>query len=484
MRSPFLAWLALAAVLLATRLAHREILWVEEAYPAAAAIQMAQARALYSDVLFDKPPLSAAVYRLWNGRPGWPLRVAGALYVLLCAALAFAAARRWWPQPAGGAAGGTEAPAAALLVAFYLTFGIPASVMALAPDLLSVAPALALAWALAAGRSTLAGSILGFTIAGLNGKALVLVPLAFWFGGRSRIASAALGLAGGAAIALGPLAWLSGVSLDPRLMWTQVWEWGSAYSRDTPVQAPLREALVRISAWCGFQATAVIAAGWFWSREPRTRPARFFALWTALALAMVCLGWRFAPRYHLTLIAPLALAAARGLALMPARARYAALALLLIPAARFGPRYASLLASDPMPASWPDIAMNRSSAAASQMILGAAQPGDTILVWGYRPDILVYTRLALGTPFLDSQPLTGVLADRHLTQSRATFPALASANRQRLAALSPTWVVDGLGPYNPALAITRYPDLTAWFARYQLHGETPGVRIYRLARRP
>ena len=46
-----------------------------------------------------------------------------------------------------------------------------------------------------------------------------------------------------------------------------------------------------------------------------------------------------------------------------------------------------------------------------------ANAGDTLFVWGYRPEIYVYTGLPAATRFLDSQPLTGVPADRHLTQS-------------------------------------------------------------------
>ena len=475
MRVAVLGWVALAAMLLTTRMAHREILWVEEAYPAAAAIQMSGGRTLYQDIQYDKPALSAAVYRLWGARTGWPLRSAGAIYVLLCSALAFLLAKRLWPP------GGEEARMAALLTAFYLTFGIPSAVIALAPDLLAVAPVLAMAWALAAGRGKLAGAILGLTIAGINGKALVLTPVALWMGGP---VNALTGMALGAAVALWPLGWLAGASVDQRLMWAQVWEWGSAYSRDTPVETPWREGLVRMAGWSGFHATALLAAGWYWRRDRtgRRAAAQLLGGWTALAVVIVCLGWRFAPRYYLALIGPLAVAGARGLALMPARARVAALALLVIPAARFGPRYFTLLAGDARPAGWSDIAMNRDSAAAAKLILGAAEPGDTIFVWGYRPDILAYTRLAAGTPFLDSQPLTGVLADRHLTQSAATFPHLAAENRRRLAQLAPTWVVDGLGPYNPALAVSAYADLGAWLTRYELKGETGGTRIYRLRR--
>ncbi len=42
---------------LAARLCHSGIVWVEEAYPAAAAIQILNGKMLYRDVWFDKPPL-------------------------------------------------------------------------------------------------------------------------------------------------------------------------------------------------------------------------------------------------------------------------------------------------------------------------------------------------------------------------------------------------------------------------------------------
>lgn len=441
----YLSWVALLAVVFAFRFTQRDILWVEEAYPAAAAIQIQQHdRHLYRDFQFDKPPFSAEIYRLWSGRTGWPLRLAGAIYVTLCSWLAFLIARRWWTT--------REAWFAALLLAFYLTLGIPAAVMALAPDLLTILPVLVAVLATICGRPHVAGLCLGLAV-GFNGKALLLLPV--------------LGLAavpGFVAAVVAPL-----IAFDTAAMWDQVWRWGAAYSRDTPIAAPVKEGVVRTLAWCGFQATAATGSVWFFRREG----SRLLALWIALSLVMVCLGLRFSPRYYLVLLPPVVIAGARGLSLMPSRARWIALALLLIPAARFGPRHASL-------DNWADTAMNRDSAAAAGLISARAKPGDTILVWGYRPDILVYTRLPLGTPFLDSQPLTGVIADRHLTRSDATFPALAARNRARLAALSPTWVVDGLGPYNPELAISRYSDLETWLARYVLLAQTGGTRIYRL----
>ena len=74
----------LFAGLLAARLCHSHILWVEEAYPTAAVIQLLDGKSLYRDIWFDKPPLFPALYLLWNGYIGVPLRVAGTVFAFAC----------------------------------------------------------------------------------------------------------------------------------------------------------------------------------------------------------------------------------------------------------------------------------------------------------------------------------------------------------------------------------------------------------------
>ena len=119
--------------------------------------------------------------------------------------------------------------------------------------------------------------------------------------------------------------------------------------------------------------------------------------------------------------------------------------------------------------------MNQDSRAAAEKI---GHEG-TLLVWGYRPDIFAYTRLPAGTRFLDSQPLTGVLADRHLTNSEVAAPEWAAQNRRELIGTQPAWIVDGLAPFNPNLAITNYPDLRDWLANYVEVGRTEHSVIYK-----
>jgi len=189
----------------------------------------------------------------------------------------------------------------------------------------------------------------------------------------------------------------------------------------------------------------------------------------------VAAGWRFFPRYYFLLLAPVTLAAARGFTLLGRKRDFVAL-LLLIPATRFGPRYV-LLASGQT--EWTDTAMDRDSRQAAALVRQMAHPGDTLFVWGYRPELYVYTRLPAATRFLDSQPLTGVPADRHLTQSQPLEIEAPHRRRLELAHSAPTFIMDGLGLYNPRLAISHYPELRPWFAPYREVGRTSGTVIYR-----
>jgi hypothetical protein len=150
--------------------------------------------------------------------------------------------------------------------------------------------------------------------------------------------------------------------------------------------------------------------------------------------------------------------------------------LLLVPVIRFGPRYARLAAGD---INWTDTLMDRDSRQAASLIGKMAAPGDTLFVWGYRPELYLYTGIPAATRYLDCQPLTGVPADRHLTEATALESGAASRRRRELARTYPTFVADGLSVYNPSLQITGYPELRMWFARYREIARTAYTIIYR-----
>jgi hypothetical protein len=447
---------------LAARLCHVDILWVEECYPAAAAIQILHGKVPYRDFWFDKPPLSALVYLLWGAQAGWLLRLAGALFVTLASWLLYRFARERW--------GEREGVGAACLTAFFLTFGVPSAVIALAPDLLLLVPhaaAVYLAWR---GRPLWAGLAAG--VSGLlhTKGLLVLVACLLWQYRAWRPLAAGFALPN-----LAMLAWLGAAGAIPGYL-EQVWRWGFLYSRDTFVEAPVLEGLRRTANWAGFHATLVLGAASYWWRE-RDTDVRRFAVWLLISLVAVAAGWRFFPRYYFHLLPVMVLVGARGIVLLGRKGAVVAMLLLLAPLARFGPRYVMLAGGAQ---AWSDLAMYEGSRQAARVVKEAARPGDTLLVWGYRPDLFVETRLAAGTPFLDSQPLTGVIADRHLVDVRPSAPELARENRQRLAEMAPTFVVDGLGPYNPPLAIRAYPELQAWLGKYDEIARLPTAVVYRL----
>jgi len=431
--------------LLVTRLCHAGIVWVEEAYPTAAAIQILHGKGLYRDVWFDKPPLSAYLYLLWDARIGIPLRIAGAVFVFLCCLMIWQFARRMW--------GPREGLAAALLLGFFLTFGIPSAVMALAPDLLMVLPHIAAMYLAWRGRAFLSGLVAGIALL-VNAKAVFLLAACALWTWRSL-----------------PLTMLGFVLPNLVTFWwfgepyiQEVWRWGAMYSEQT---FAFSTGIMRTLNWIGFQCAIVVAAAYTLWKEKHWR----MLVWLLLFLAAVAAGWRFFPRYYFQLLPVVVLLAARGYMLL-GRWRAIVWVLLLIPLIRFGPRYVALASGQ---TEWSDLAMNQDSREAAEKI---GHEGS-LLVWGYRPDVFAYTRMPAGSRFLDSQPLTGVLADRHLNNSEVAAPEWAAQNRRELTGTKPDWIVDGLGPLNHRLAITEYPDLREWLGNYQEVGRTKFSVIYK-----
>ncbi len=462
---PRVFFAALFAALAAARLCHVNILWAEEDLPLAAAVQMLHGKALYRDVWFDKPPLVPAVYLLWVAQTGWLLRLAGALYIFAACVLLWRFARDMWGEREGFLAAG--------LLGFFLTFGIPAAVLPLAADLLMLVPHIAAVYLAWRGRPLAAGAAAGVAFL-FNAKSLfVLAACALWvFPYLPRLA---LGFVLPNAAAL---IWLAAAgALAP--YYQEVWRLGALYAANTFVAHPVREGISRTLNWAGFQAALIIGAAWMWARDQKSDRWRLVG-WAALSLAAVAAGWRFFPRYYLQLLPVMALCGARGIVLLGRRRAGIALALLLIPFVRFGPRYA-VLARDLIagrPHEWRDVAMDRDSRAATQLVLARAKPGNTLFVWGYRPDLYAYTRMSAASRFLESQPLTGVFADRHLTESHPLAPEWTRRNREELARTRPAFIIDGLTPYNPALSIESYPELRHWFAQYREVARTASSVTY------
>jgi hypothetical protein len=415
---------------------------------------MKRGAVVYRDVWFDKPPLVPAIYLLWGAGIGPVLRIAGAIYALSACSLAYAAASARWSRREGFAAAG--------LLGFFLTFDTHAAVLPLAADMLLIAPHLAailLAWR---GRTFWSGVAAGVGFL-FNAKAVFVLAACALFAWPGVMPLAA-GFALPNLVALG---WLTGTgALIPWI--DQVWRWPAQYAASPVAADPVRNGIVRTLNWSGFHAALAIGCGMFWWRE---RPWRFIA-WTLLCYAGVVVGWRFFPRYFFLLLPAMILGAARGLASARPRVLPAlALLSLAVPLVRFGPRYVAL-------AGWNDLAMDRDSRASSAIARSIARPGSTLYVWGYRPEIFVYTGLRPATRYLDCQALTGVPADRHLTQSNAVVTAGTHETRASLAGSRPDIVIDGLSLYNPALSMDKYDELRPWLRDYREVARTGGTIIY------
>src|SRR6185312_2406286 len=128
-------WVTLTGVLLLSRLCHVNILWADEDYHLAAAIQMLHGKMLYRDVWYDKPPLNALVAVLFGARPGLPLRIVSTLVAVASCVVAFRFASGLWSR--------REGYCAALLLAFSCIFYVPSATIPLEPDTLMILPHLA-----------------------------------------------------------------------------------------------------------------------------------------------------------------------------------------------------------------------------------------------------------------------------------------------------------------------------------------------------
>ena len=451
----------LAALLIAGRLCHTRILWEGDTLPLAAAAQMAHGKALYRDVWYDKPPLVPAFYLLSGARPGWGLRLEDALYALLACWIAYRFARDLWSEREGLWAAG--------LLGFFLVFDFPSAVIPVASDLLMLAPHLGAVWMAYRRRPFWSGALAAAAF-WISPKGLLIAAVCVLWEPAGIVWMAA-GFAAASAVAA---AWLGATgSLDA--YWQQVWIWGRLYAGSTFVEAPARNALNRTVNWAGFHLAAVIAAGRFLKERAEAAERLRWIGWLAISLAGVALGLRFFPRYYFQLLPVVVMMAARGFTLMRPRVRDFVALLLLIPATRFGPTYLHAMTDG----AWRDIAMDQDSRAVAAFVRERARPGDTLFIWGYRPEIFLYTALPAGTAWLDSQPLTGVPADRHLTQSEPVEREAAARRRAELARTKPGWVLDGIGLYNPRLAVTRYPDLREWISGYRVVGTVGMTVVYR-----
>jgi hypothetical protein len=475
-RRAILFWSCLSTAVVASRLSHVYLLWADEDYHLAAAIQVLAGKFPYRDFWYDKPPLNLSFYLTFGAWTGVPLRLADAFFVCVCCVLAHRFAAELWSR--------REGYVAAAALAFFSIFYLAPGIIPEEPDTLMLAPHLAAVYLAFRRRPLLAGLAAGLAFQLSVKGALVLVSAGL-FCEAAALPLLFVGFLIPSAAVAGWLA-IAGAQAD---YLEQVWKWGLLYASLPPARTELFPIFRLVLNWLGFHAALVAAAVCYWACH-RTRigedPAadqeqRSMLAWCVISLGGVAMGWRFAPRYFMQLVPALAIPAARGFWLAPRWLRACIVTALLIPAIRFGPRYVALARDDlaGVEDTWKDAAMDRESRDAAKTILEMARPEDTIVVWGYRPDVVAYTRLPVAGRFWDSQPVTGVPADRHLSESQPVDPDGASRNRLELSRERPTFLVDGLSQYNPKLDIHLYPELADWLKQYSVAGRAGATIIYR-----
>jgi len=463
---------ALFAITLILRLCHSQLLWPDEDYHLASAIQLLHGKILYRDLWYDKPPLSALTYAIVGAPTGWPLRLFDALYILAICATAFRFVREMFSD--------LEAMIATGLIAFFLNFDLPGGIIPIAPDFFMVLPHLLAIWCAWKSKPLAAGGWCG---------------IAFLFNPKGVFVLAACGIILWRSVPLLLLGFLIPNAVAMATLFAQgagtqyieqVWKWGALYAKTPPAASTIGDGLRRTLDWFGFHAVLVLGCVCCWWKQ-RTRATQFLAVWAVVSFLAVVSGARFSNRYFLQLLPVLAVAAAHGIVwASSATTRWRVVVLvagatLLVPLTRFGPRYI-VLARDVLTSresNWSDTALDRDSRAVSQWLDANKHPGDTLFVWGYRPDVFAYTRLPVAGLYWDSQPLTGVPADRHLTESVSLMPEWAARNRRDLTVSRPAFIVDGLSRLNPKLAMDQFPEIHDWLGAYKMVKQTGLSSIYR-----
>jgi hypothetical protein len=506
--------LLLLATCLVTRVFYFGFVWADEGLWFTVAQEMLRGKALYREIWFDKPPALAMIFEglFGIGNPLLAVRWFTVLYAFAVCLLLWRMGRYLWPASHSShnshvITRWSEGRLAALFYAFYNATYLHSQVQPLAGDHLVLIPYLGSGWCYLLGQCFW-GGVLASLAFQINPKVAVLALLLVYIealrpaaGWQRRFA---LYIAG---FVVGSLPWLFYLNADGR--WNayvqDFWGWGFRYVGVYTPGEWLMRGLRRTLNYAGFHAALLMGVILLFRYAPKpaaNREANFawmagddrarfhshvLLAWLAASYLGVAGGGRFYPRYFYLVLPLLCLLAARGFRLAldswkaagkerPSVWRVVAAAVvaisLLVSLIRFHSRTA-VLAWEAISgqhsayiSKWDDTALDRDSRA----IAATLSHGASLFVWGYRPEIYFYCGCRPASPFLSSQPLTGVPADIQLKESVSAAPLEAAQNRLQLTIQlylrRPEFIVDGLGPYNPKLAMEQYPELLELLVRF------------------
>ncbi len=487
--------LLLLATIFLLRIFYAGYVWADEGLWFTAAQELLRGKALYSQIWFDKAPAVAWTYAALFAAAGSSLlavRLFTIVYATAVSVVLWQMGRRFW--------GEDEGRLAALLYALYNATYIHSQVQPMAVDHLMLLPYLSAGYFFLRARPFWSG-LLAAAAFSINPKAAALL---LFFAAVEfllptfRLPPAGFGLLL-AGFLIGCLPWTAYLLTGDKWQFyvRDFWGWGWSYVTLYSPAAVVLTGLRKTLNYAGFHFSLFLGMALLLVYFPRGRPtaergaSHAVWLWLGTSFLGVAAGGRFFPRYFYQVLPFLCLLAARGYRQAfrhrpgesaPSRGRsllrllfWAGIVFSLV---RFHNRAAvrayELLTGRQTAymAAWTDPAMDRDSRAIAPKVRGS------LFVWGYRPEIYFYCGCAPASSFLSSQPLTGVPADIHLREARSAAPERAAESRRRLLQelqeSPPEYIVDGLGPYNPALRMENYPELRAFLERYYTRREEVG----------
>jgi len=131
------------------------VLWADEDYHMAAAIDVLHGKTPYRDFWYDKPPLAALYYLLMGAVPVW---FCGFGMRRMCCCVVF------WVQAGAGLVGRGGRALGGVFACVFTTFYLPAAVIPFAPDALLIAPHLAAVYFARKGKPLVAGCVRGWVL--------------------------------------------------------------------------------------------------------------------------------------------------------------------------------------------------------------------------------------------------------------------------------------------------------------------------------
>lgn len=402
----------------------------DECYIAIQAHVVGDGGVLYRDVVDRKPPLVpylyAAVFAVVGSDSLVAVHVVAIVWVTATALVLAAIMRR--------RAGPREAKWAAWLFVLSSMALLPRDALAANFELWMLLPLCAAMWLAGRGKpalDALAGGLLGIAVFAKQPALVTLAPLAFVI---HRAPRGALGLAA----MMGGVATVFAIVIGTHDAQLADWVFfgTGGYLTTDALGFAVRMAVI----WTGSFLLANAALGWLgWlvARSARLRGVRADAdlwIWLVTAFIAVGAGLRFLGHYHLQLLPPACLLAARPAAALVGRTRARVLAVTAAPA----------LACAGLAFVMPNMPFDTDYRPIAAYLRAHTGEGERILVWGHFPEIYWASQRMPATRFIASGFLTGQSGARPI-RPQDTHAATSGAWDMLFADLErhpPTYVID------------------------------------------